>query len=77
MSRARSPLDPDVEFAIHRSETSVDDDGYERGEPKHLVCLACGESVPLTEVPSAGVFRFPHTKHCPQRFTTDGARQQP
>lgn len=63
-----SPWDPDVEFRIESSETPVDVDGYKIGEPKHLVCLGCGESVLLTETPSAGIDQFPHDKHCPQRY---------
>lgn len=68
MSTLLSPWDPDVEFAIEHSRTRKAVDGYRRNEPKHLVCLACGESVLLTEEPTAGVDYFPHAPRCPQRF---------
>lgn len=67
MSEARTPWDPDVEYIIERSETPVDVDGYKLGEPARLVCGACGEAVPLTPTPSAGVDLFPHKRDCPQR----------
>lgn len=62
----RTPWDADTEFRIERSESSVGADGYALGEPKRLVCDACGASVPLTCAPSAGVDELDHDAGCPQ-----------
>jgi len=63
-----TPWDPEVKFALVRSVTPVDEDGYKIGEFKYLVCDECQESVLLTEDPSAGVDELPHRPWCPQRF---------
>lgn len=63
-----SPFDPEVEFQLEQSGTSIGVDGYGRWEYKYLTCLGCGESVELTEEPSAGVDDFPHAPTCPYRF---------
>jgi len=63
----RSVTDPDTHFTVKQSDVG-DDDGCRVGEPARLVCDACGESVPLTRDPSAGVDDFPHAPDCDQRF---------
>lgn len=66
--RIQFVTDPDTEFRIVVSEPG-DDDGCRVGEPRELVCDACGESIRLTREPSAGVDDFPHAPDCSQRFT--------
>lgn len=60
--------DPDTHFSIIVSKPG-DDDGCRVGEPKELVCDACGAATKLTREPSAGIDDFPHRPDCPQRFT--------
>jgi hypothetical protein len=63
-----TPWEPDTEYRIETSETPVDVDGYKIGEPKRLVCEACGASVLLTEEPSRGIDELGHAPCCPQRY---------
>lgn len=63
-----TPWDAETEYAIERSDSPITVDGYKIGEPKRLVCEACGASVLLTEEPSAGVDDLPHDKRCSQRW---------
>jgi hypothetical protein len=64
----RSFSDPETEFRIVASETSVDVDGYKLGEPKFLECPYCAACVQITPDPSdPGIEELPHATACPQR----------
>lgn len=57
----RSFSDPDTEFRLLRSETSVDVDGYKLGElTGEVECIECGAS-------AGNVDAIPHAKDCSQR----------
>lgn len=61
MRSGRSFSDPETEFALERSETSVDVDGFKLGEPTGTVtCEECGQSAAAPEY-------INHDKNCPQR----------
>ena len=63
-----SPFDAGTHYAIERSDTPVNEDGYKLGEPKLLSCDHCSAAVLLTPEPSPGVDELSHDPDCPQRW---------
>ena len=64
-----TPWDPDHEYRIEPSETSIGEDGYAKGEPKFLACEFCGARVQLTEArDDPGIDDLAHAADCPNRF---------
>jgi hypothetical protein len=58
----RSFADPETHFALVRSETPVDVDGYKLGEPAGEV--QCAECDAIAD----NVDEIPHRPTCPQRW---------
>lgn len=60
--RHKSFADEDTHYALERSDTPVNVDGFKLGEPTGVViCEAC-------ENAALNVDEIPHAKDCPQRF---------
>lgn len=63
--------DPSTHFRIEPSQTPVTVDGMAKGEPKRLVCEACGAAALITPDPTgASIEDLEHDRTCPQRFVT-------
>lgn len=66
--RFRSFSDPDTHFALIRSKTSIDVDGFRRGEPTGEVeCEECGHSASAPEYIAHGRV---DGEQCPQSNVT-------
>ncbi|ELZ84429.1 hypothetical protein C453_12821 [Haloferax elongans ATCC BAA-1513] len=63
----RSFSSSETHFRLIKSETSVGQDGYRKGEPKAMECASCGAKVPITREPSVSIEELPHCSNCDQR----------
>lgn len=62
MMDRRDALAPETEYRVVRSETSIDIDGFRKGEPTgEIECLECGQS-------HLNIDEIPHDEDCSQRF---------
>lgn len=59
----RDALDPDTEYQVVKSETSISNDGLRKGEPTgEIECCECGQS-------AMNIDEIPHEPDCSQRFS--------
>lgn len=64
-----TPWDGDTHFRIEDSDSPITVDDYALGEPKRLVCEACGASVILDpDLATPGIDDLEHASDCPNRF---------